>query len=67
MWIVVRGVNLWDRLSWWYWWRRAAQAKRVVLRFDAMMKAAGYSRYDRRHFWRDFIKRDEVRDHFMGV
>lgn len=67
LWAVVRAVDVWDRLVRWYWRRRAAQAKRVVLRFDAMMMAAGYSRADRRHFWKDFIKRDEVRDHFMGV
>jgi len=45
------------------WWRKR-QLNRSILVLDALdwnMKRAGWNRTKRRQFWRDFIKRHEVR------
>lgn len=46
--------------TWWY-KRKVRKARGVLMTLDVVMYKAGYSRKDRRRFWRDFVKSSNFR------
>lgn len=45
-----------------YWHWQAQKGIRILQQLDTMMIKARYPRYQRRQFWREFIKRQSQRD-----
>ncbi len=39
-----------------YWRWRARSARHTLSHFDQILKKSGYSRVERRQFWREFIR-----------
>jgi hypothetical protein len=44
-----------------YWRWRIRRAAKVIPILDKMMTKAGYMRYERRQFWREFVGKAKVR------
>ena len=49
-----------------YYWKRKAKRGIVFLEeLDDTLKKAGYSRAERRRFWREFVKKKQFRGHLF--
>lgn len=48
-----------------YWKRRAKRGIQFLEELDGTLQKAGYSRAERRRFWREFVKKKQFRDHLF--
>lgn len=46
----------------WFYKRRLKRALKTLRNIDSLMKRADVSRFERRRFWREFSKDNEVRE-----
>ncbi len=56
---------MFNRVRQWYWKRKAKRGIQFLEELDDTLKKAGYSRSERRRFWREFVKKKQFRDHLF--
>ena len=56
---------MFNRVRQWYWKRKAKRGIQFLEELDDTLKKAGYSRPERRRFWREFVKKSEFRGHLF--
>lgn len=60
-WCVGYPMELLKRIRTWFWKRRVNRSIRVLDELDWNLRRIGWSRQQRRHFWIEFSKKQQVR------
>ncbi len=54
-------INPLKSIRTWFWKRKVNKSIRILDELDWNLKRVGWTRQQRRQFWREFIKKQEVR------
>ena len=58
-------TNIFIKIRQWHWKRKAKRGIVFLEELDDNLKKAGYSRTQRKRFWREFVKKKQFRGHLF--